>query len=149
MRPLGGPNFATTYQLVSAGTPVANFHLQDGLLCHLGHLCVPSSERAKMIWEAHYSWVAGHFGLDKTVAVLQKCFYWPKLRQDVNKYIRSCTSRAITKRTIKNQGIYTPLPDLDKPWESISMDCMSDLPSIKHGNDCVLWLLIGSLKWPF
>lgn len=57
------------------GTPVENFHLQDGFLCHLGHLCVPSSERAKLIWEAYYSWVAGHFGVEKTVTIFQKYFY--------------------------------------------------------------------------
>ena len=59
-------NFATTYQVVSKGTLVANFHLQDGLLCHLGHLYVLSSEHAKLIWEAHYSWVEGHFGMERT-----------------------------------------------------------------------------------
>jgi hypothetical protein len=75
--------------------------------------------------------VAGHFG------VLQKYFYWPKLRQNVNKYIRSCTACAIAKPTIKKQELYTPLPAPDKPWESISMDYMSGLPSTKHGNDCV------------
>ena len=73
------PDFSATYRAVCADTPVPDFHLQDGLLCHLGHLCVPSSERAKLIWEAHYSRVAGHFGTEKTVAVLQKYFYWPKL----------------------------------------------------------------------
>ena len=50
------------------------------LLCRLGHICVPSSERVKLIWEVHYSQVAGHFGVEKTVAMLQKHFYWPKLR---------------------------------------------------------------------
>jgi hypothetical protein len=33
--------------------------------------------------------------------------------------------------------MYTPLPTLDKPWESISMDYISSLPSTKRGNDCV------------
>jgi hypothetical protein len=131
------PDFSTTYQMLGANSVVANFHLQDGLLCHLGHLCIPSSEHAKMIWEAHYSRVAGHFGIEKTVAVLQKHFYWPKLRQDVGKYIRSCTACAISKPTTKKQGLYTPLPTPDRPWESISMDYMSGLPSTKRGNDCV------------
>ena len=72
-------DFATTYQAVSVGIVVANFHLQDGLLCHLGHLYVPSSERAKLILEAHYSQVEGHFGVDKMMAMLQKYFYWSKL----------------------------------------------------------------------
>jgi hypothetical protein len=73
------PDFSTTYQVLSAVTLVANFHLQDGLLCHLGHLCVASSERVKLISEAHYSQVVGHFGVDKIVVVLQKYFSWPKL----------------------------------------------------------------------
>jgi hypothetical protein len=84
---------------------VIDFHIQDGIVCPLSHLCVPTSERAKLIWESHYDWVAGHFGVDKIVVVLQKKFYWPKLRQDVNKYIISCTACAIAKPTIKKQGL--------------------------------------------
>jgi hypothetical protein len=38
------PDFATTYQMLGENAVVDNFHLQDGLLCHLGHICVPSSE---------------------------------------------------------------------------------------------------------
>jgi hypothetical protein len=33
--------------------------------------------------------------------------------------------------------MYTPLPTLERPWESISMDYMSGLLSTKRGNDCV------------
>jgi hypothetical protein len=131
------PDFATTYQMLCANVVVDNFYLQDGLLCRLGHIYVPSNERVKLIWEAHYSQVAGHFGVKKTLAMLQKHFYWPKLRQEVGKYIRSCTVYAISKPTTKKQGMYTPLPTLDRPWESISMDYMSGLPSTKWGNDCV------------
>ena len=77
------PEFSHTYRTLLEGNQVPNFHLQDALLCHMGHLFVPSSKRAKMIWEAHYSQVAGHFGVKKKVAVLKKYFYWPNLLQDV------------------------------------------------------------------
>jgi hypothetical protein len=140
------PDFTTTYQLLGTCTNVTNFHIQDGLLCHLGHLCVPTSEHAKMIWEAHYSRMEGHFGMEKIVVILQKHFYWPKLRQDINKYIISCTSCAISKPTIKKQGLYTPLPTPKRPWESISMDYMSGLPSTKQGNDCVFVVVDQFLK---
>jgi hypothetical protein len=103
------PDFATTYQLLGTGATVTNFHIHVIILCHLGHLCVPTSECAKLIWEAHYNQVAEHFGVEKTVAILQKHFYWPKLRHDVNKYIRYCTVYAIAKIAIKKQGLYTPL----------------------------------------
>jgi hypothetical protein len=72
-------------------------------------------ERVKLIWESHYSRVAGHFGVAKTVVVLQKYFYWSKLQHDVSKYIRSSTTCSISKPTIKKQGLYTPMPTLDEP----------------------------------
>jgi hypothetical protein len=56
---------------------------------------------------------------------------------DVSKYIRSYTACTIAKPTTKKQGMYTPLPTPKRPWESISMDYMSGLPSTKQGNDCV------------
>jgi hypothetical protein len=33
--------------------------------------------------------------------------------------------------------MYNPLPSPKRPWDSISMDYMSGLPSTKQGNDCV------------
>jgi hypothetical protein len=64
------PDFATTYQMLGENIVVDHFYLQDGLLCHLGHICVPSRERVKLIWEAHYNQVAGNFSIKNTVAML-------------------------------------------------------------------------------
>jgi hypothetical protein len=74
------PDFTTTYQMLGANEVVNNFHLEDGLLCHMVHICVPSSEQVKMIREAHYSRVAGHFVIEKIVVMLHKHLYWLKLR---------------------------------------------------------------------
>ena len=91
------PEFGYTYKTFLEGTQVPNFHLQDALLCHLGHLCVPSSECAKMILESHYSLFLGNFRVKKTMVVLQKYFSWPNPRQDVEKYIKSCIACVIAK----------------------------------------------------
>jgi hypothetical protein len=99
-----------------------------------------------MILEAHYSRVTGHFRVEKIMAVLQKYLYWPNLRQDVGKYIKSCTACAIAKPTIKKQGLYTPLPTPSRPWESISMDYMSGLPSTNHGNYCVFVVVLSPVS---
>jgi hypothetical protein len=127
--------------MLGANTVVDNFHLQDGLLCRLGHICVLSSEQEKMILEPHYNRVAGHFGIEKTVVMLQKHFYWSKLRQEVSKYIRSYTTYVIAKPTTKKQDLYTPLPTPNRPWESNSMNYMLGLPSTKRGNDCVFMVV--------
>jgi hypothetical protein len=91
----------------------------------------------KLIWESHYSQVVGNFNMEKTVEVLQRHFYY----QNFDKMSTSISSPALpallSNRTTKKQGLYTPLPTLDRPWESISMDYMSGLSSTKWGNDCV------------
>jgi hypothetical protein len=43
------PEFDHKYNTLLEGKKVPNFHLQDALLCQLGHLCVNSRKRAKMI----------------------------------------------------------------------------------------------------
>jgi hypothetical protein len=73
------PQLYQQYPDFGIGMTVTNFHIQDGLLCHLGHLGVPTSERAKLIWKSHYSRMAGHFFMEKIVVVIQKHFYWPKI----------------------------------------------------------------------
>jgi hypothetical protein len=78
--------------------------------------------------------------------VLQNYFYWPNLVWDVGKYMKSCTTCAIAKPTIKKKGLYTLLPTPSRPWESISMDYMSGLPSTKHENDCVFVVIDRFLK---
>ena len=61
--------FSHTYQTLLEGQHVLDFDLEDTLLCHLGHLCAPSSENDKMILEAHYIQATGHFEVEKMVAV--------------------------------------------------------------------------------
>jgi hypothetical protein len=122
---------------LGTGTNVTDFHIQDGMLCHLGHLCAPARKHAKLILEAHYNRMAENFGLEKTVVILHKHFYWPKLQQDVSKYIISCVVCYISKTTIKKQGLYTPLSTPERSWESISMNYMYGITSTKQGNDCL------------
>jgi hypothetical protein len=142
------PDFDHTYKTLLEGNQDPNFHLQDALLCHLGHFCVPSSEHAKMIWEAHYSQVARHFRVEKIVAILQKYFYWPNLRQDVRKYIRSCTAYAIAKSTIKKQGLYNLFPtpiNLGNPSPWIT--CQAFL-LLSMAMTMFSWSSIDSRRWP-
>jgi len=67
------------------GKKAPYFHIQDALLCYLGHLSVPSSECARLIWEANYSQVVGHFGVETNIVILQNYFYWPNILQVVGK----------------------------------------------------------------
>jgi hypothetical protein len=41
-----------------------------------------------LIRETHISKIAGHFGVRKTIANLQRCVYWPTIQEYVAQYIR-------------------------------------------------------------
>jgi len=56
------------------------FHINDGLLFHLGKLCIPNGERNDIIREAHTSHILGYFVVGKTLANLQRYCYWPKMQ---------------------------------------------------------------------
>jgi len=67
-----------------------DYHLRDGLLYRLDKLCVPKGERLPLIREDHTSKVAGHFGVGKTMANLQKYVYWPTMQEQVASFKGGC-----------------------------------------------------------
>jgi hypothetical protein len=112
-----------------------DYHLHNNLLYHLGKLCIPQGERINIIREAHSSLIAGHFGVGKTVANLQRYCYWPKMNESVSRYVRGCSLCATSKPSNRKLGLYTPLPVPSRPWESISMDFVGGLPMSRRGHD--------------
>ena len=131
---------STIYQQLQTDTlSTTNYFLKDTLLYKLGQLCVPTNEhRQKLIWDAHHIKTVGNFGVTKTLIILQKYFYLPSLKSDVDSYIRSCVVCSIAKLLIRRQGLYTPLPVPSQPWESISMDYLTRYPTTKHQHDAIL-----------
>nr|GEZ21608.1 hypothetical protein [Tanacetum cinerariifolium] len=49
--------------------------------------------------------LAGHFGRDKTLALLCEQFYWPKMEHDVNKLLERCRTYHIVKTHSSNAEI--------------------------------------------
>ena len=92
-------DFSAIYRQIQTDTlSTTDYFLKDTLLYNLGQLCVSTEERQhKLIWETHYNKTVGHFGVAKTLVILQKYFYYPSLKSDVNNYIRSCVVCAIAK----------------------------------------------------
>lgn len=49
---------------------------------------VPKGVRGRIAYCCHDA--VGHFGLDKTISIIQKSFWWPRMRQFIKKYLNSC-----------------------------------------------------------
>ena len=112
------------YASLSQGNQIKelDYHVHNSVLYHLGKLCMPQGERNNIVREAHTSLIAGHFGVGKTIANIQRYCHWPCMFDNVSHFIRGCSLCAKSKPSNRKLGLYTPLPVPSHPWESISMD---------------------------
>ena len=99
-------------------------------------LCVPAvttanneSIRYHIYMEMHDSPFYGHRGVSGTYNAIRQKFYWPNLRNDIAKWIKSCSQCQNNKidRT-KTRGLMQPVQVPMQPARSYNMDFMTDLP---------------------
>ncbi|KAK1684068.1 hypothetical protein QYE76_044916 [Lolium multiflorum] len=55
--------------------------------------------------ESHAGGLMDHFGREKTLLMLADHFYWPKMRRDVDRYVRRCITCNKSKSKLKPHGI--------------------------------------------
>jgi hypothetical protein len=79
----------------------------------------------------------GHFGREKTLLMLADHFYWPRMRRDVDKFVKRCITCNKSKSKLMPRGLYSPLPTPTIQWEDISMDFVLGLPRTKRGHDSI------------
>ncbi|KAF7839637.1 putative mitochondrial protein [Senna tora] len=87
------PDFGIIFQEISNGNrhDHQDFIIKDGHLFRGTRLCIPrTSIRDFLIWELHAGGLAGHFGRDKTIALIEDRFYWPSLKRDVARVLSQC-----------------------------------------------------------
>ncbi|KAK1686674.1 hypothetical protein QYE76_047522 [Lolium multiflorum] len=56
--------------------------------------------------ESHVGGLMGHFGREKTLLMLADHFYWPKMRQDVDRYVKRCITCNKSKSKLKPHAIH-------------------------------------------
>ncbi|KAI7967784.1 hypothetical protein MJO29_001061 [Puccinia striiformis f. sp. tritici] len=115
--------------------------LQDSnLLLFDERIYVPddSSMKLEVLSSCHDSPLAGHHGQDKTQQLISRDFYWPRMTNDIREYVSACyqCQRNKTPRH-KKYGLLQPLPIAPCPWDSLSMDHISQLP-LSNGFDTIL-----------
>ena len=125
----------------SSEQTAAKYQLVDGLYYHKSRLVIPAEPalREQLLHEHHDVATAGHLGVDKTLASLQRLFYWPGMHASVREYVTTCESCQRNKPShALKAGKLQPLPPPATPWESISMDFITGLPATAAGYDAIL-----------
>jgi transposase InsO family protein len=119
---------------------------RNGRLTYRERLYVPASDplRLHLIQQHHETPVAGHPGRSKTLELLKRSYHWPKMYQDVDRYVRNChTCQRSRTAWHAPYGILRPLPIPDRPWQDISMDFVTGLPW-SDGCDAI-WVVVDRL----
>jgi hypothetical protein len=84
----------------------------------------------QILRDLHSSSLGGHLGFHKLYKICCKRFYWHNMRADIDKFCRTCPTCQQNKvSTLKPAGLLQPLPIPTKPFESISMDFITHLPT--------------------
>lgn len=102
----------------------------QGLFYIADRLVIPRVDnlREDLFHAAHDS--AGHFGADKSYALLRASYYWPNMRKDlVDSYIPSCAQCMRNKsKTTSTAGPLHPLPVPNARGDSVAVDFIGPLP---------------------
>src|ERR1700722_2989389 len=121
---------------LTAGVTGAN-----GLWYVGSHLLIPQTGNVR---EQLYRLVhdaAGHFGFDKSYALLRHNYYWPNMRWDLEEaYVPACVQCQWNKSSTKvPTGPLHPLPVPDKRGDSVTLDFIGPLPPDK-GYNCIMMM---------
>lgn len=130
--------YTAMFKLASKGT-ARKYKISNKLLYHLGRydvrtgerkwsLCVPKEKRAEALADQHDN--QSHFGYWKTLKMMQRMYYWPRMYEDIAEYIRSCNTCKQIKPT--NENTRVPIGSYRDPiavGRVISLDLIGPLPA--------------------
>lgn len=109
---------------------------------------VPEKLRASVIRQYHNSQLACHQGKERTWLQISDTFFWPGMKNDVTRWVKSCLAcrRRKTPRPIR-AGI-TEAALATKPNETIAMDIWGPIFPSNKGNTYVLTMIDTFTRWP-
>jgi hypothetical protein len=117
------------------------FQIRNGLIYCNQQLYIPNHNeiKNKLLEEAHDIPISGHVGIAKTIDLLSRTYYWPKLHEDVKEYITSCLPCQSNKaRNSALAGLAQPIEPPVRRWDQVSMDLITQLPKTSTGYDAIL-----------
>ena len=140
------------------------FKLRDGVLIRLSRpitqctdtlnlvtqIVVPRVYRDKILEVGHNNILSGHFGVDKTCRRIRKNFYWPGMKKDIKRFVKSCHQCQLVgnpNRKIPKAPLY-PIPVVKEPFQEVLIDIVGPLPKTKSGFIYLLTIMDRTSRFP-
>jgi transposase InsO family protein len=112
------------------------FEIAEDTLLFRKKLWIPDNNelRLNILKEIHDQPAVGHPGIRRTWDLVKRHFYWPRMRELVDRYVRNChLCRRSKAPRDRYSGLLNPLSIPDRPWTDISMDFVTGLPLSMNG----------------
>ncbi|QRW11768.1 Retrotransposable element Tf2 protein [Ceratobasidium sp. AG-Ba] len=122
------------------------YEWKEDLLWYEGRIVIPENKEIRLaILEMHHdNPIAGHQGQARTLELISRRYYWPAMKQQVNRFVETCEICQRSKGH-KQYAPQKPLPIPQKPWEDIAYDFIVKLPE-SQGMDSIL-VVIDRFSW--
>jgi len=108
-----------------------NWQYRDGFPYFKNRLYIPANDavKTKIAKGCHDSKVAGHFGMEKTIEIITRDFYWKGLTEWIKDYVRSSDECQHNKSPRHARwGLLQPIGTPYAAGNSISTDFITQLP---------------------
>jgi len=128
------------WQAASKTVHFAEWSEEEGLLWFRGRIYVPRNAdlRRRVVSLCHDTKVARYPGCWKTLELVSRDYWWPQMSRYIGQYVSICDLCLRTKLTKQALvGELHPLQILDSQWDTLSVDCVVELPS-SSGHDAVI-----------
>ncbi len=110
-------------------------------------LVIPREKWSEILSLLHNSKFAGHPGMSCMKLTEGSRFYWPRMKQDIEDWIKCCKSCTMAKR-----GPGRPRHPLQQelsraPFDHVAFDVIGPLPTTDNGNIFILMMIDYYSKW--
>ena len=106
---------------------------------------LPTIFQQRALAETHHSPVSGHLGLRKTLAILQRQFYWPRLKADARRFVLTCHVCQVSKRRGPNPrfGSLHPI-EYEFPMHTVSIDVVGPISPVSAKGNRYIFVVVDN-----
>ncbi|CAG8555675.1 11033_t:CDS:1 [Paraglomus occultum] len=98
-----------------------------------------------LLYYVHNHPMAGHFGKERTLMKLQESFWWPRMEDDVNRYIDKCENCQREKKAKRSEPLRPiPITGLFEHW---GIDLVGPVNTSKNGHTYMIVAIDYFSKW--
>jgi hypothetical protein len=114
----------------------------------LALLVIPQQWKERIMQELHDDPTGAHLGQDKTYNKVRLRYYWPKMKEEIQEFIRSCGDCQSAKvPRIKPAGMMSFIEVPCNPFDRLQLDFMGPIHKTSRGNKYILTAVDYLSKW--